>query len=197
MRKIFVINAGQRFGHSEGSFNKELVNWTLEYFNKSENCEIKTTSISDGFDVKEEVAKFVWADIIIYHTPIWWFSLPHDFKKYIDLVFEEGGQTKQIYVSDGRRSSNPKMNYGKGGALQGKKYMITTSWNAPIEAFTIENELFKQTSVDDGVMFGFHIMNTFIGMTQLDSFHFYDIHKDPQIEEKKNLYAKHLKQMFE
>ena len=29
--------------------------------------------------------EFVWADVIIYHTPIWWFQVPNGFKKYIDF----------------------------------------------------------------------------------------------------------------
>lgn len=32
MKKIFVINAGQKFGHSGGEFNHTLTNWTIDYF---------------------------------------------------------------------------------------------------------------------------------------------------------------------
>ncbi|SPZ92322.1 Uncharacterised protein [Sphingobacterium multivorum] len=31
--------------------------------------------------------------------------------------------------------------------MQGKKYMVTSSWNAPETAFTMENEFFDQHSV--------------------------------------------------
>ncbi len=55
--------------------------------------------------------------------------------------------------------------------------MITTSWNAPEGAFTIENELMNLTNVDNGVLFGFHIAMKFIGLSKLDGFHFYDVIK--------------------
>ncbi|WP_369828762.1 hypothetical protein [Flavobacterium sp. 1] len=42
--------------------------------------------------------------------------------------------------------------------LHGTKYMVTTSssWNAPNEAFTLPDEFFGETSVDDGSLFGFY-----------------------------------------
>ena len=83
-----------------------------------------------------------------------------------------------MYASDGRSHKNPAINYGKGGLMHGKKYMVTSSWNAPEEAFTLENEFFDQKSVDEGVLFGFHKMNEFTGMTRLNSFHFHDIEKN-------------------
>lgn len=191
MKKIFVINAGQKFGHSGGEFNHTLTNWTIDYFKQHDGYEVKTTDINNPYDLNEEVDKFVWADLIIYHTPIWWFQVPFGFKEYLDRVFTEGNN-KGIYVSDGRHRINPTRNYGTGGSLQGRKYMLTTTWNAPSDAFTIEGEFFNQHSVDEGVMFGFHRMNAFIGLSKLDSFHFYDIMKNPNIEYYKKAYLRHL-----
>src|SRR6478735_3787968 len=94
--KIFVINGGQVFEHSGGKFNETLFNATQEFFNETTGYEIRATNINDEFDAKQEVENFVWADVIIYHTPIWWFQLPNRFKKYIDEVFTEGHQ-KGIY----------------------------------------------------------------------------------------------------
>src|SRR6478672_4070807 len=103
MKKILIINAGQNFGHSGGRFNNTVTAETLGYFEEKDQVQIKQTTISKGYDPKEEVEKFVWADVIIYHTPIWWFQVPHGFKKYIDVVFTEG-HGKGIYMSDGRSS---------------------------------------------------------------------------------------------
>ena len=193
MKKIFIINGAPKFAHSGGEFNKTLAGWTLNYF-KNSGYEVETTDINDSYNPEDEVKKFVWADIIIYHTPIWWFQIPNELKKYIDEVFTAGHQNG-IYFSDGRRSANPTRNYGTGGLLQGRKYMLTTTWNAPIEAFTIEGEFFKQRSVDDGVMFGFHRMNAFVGLEPLDSFHFYDVMKNPNIEQSEKSYLEHLKKI--
>ncbi|HMM01357.1 MULTISPECIES: NAD(P)H-dependent oxidoreductase [unclassified Dysgonomonas] len=191
MKKIFVINGAPKFAHSGGEFNKTLTNWTVDYFKNNKGYEVKTTDINDSYKPEEEVEKFVWADVIIYHTPIWWFQLPNDLKKYIDEVFTAGHQNG-IYFSDGRRSANPTRNYGTGGLLQGRKYMLTTTWNAPVEAFTLEDEFFKQHSVDKGVMFGFHRMNAFIGLEPVDSFHFYDVMKNSNIKQSEKNYRAHL-----
>ena len=194
MKKIFVINGGQHFAHSGGKFNKTLVDWDQIFFNKENGFELNITDINEPYTTDEEVEKFVNADIIIYHTPIWWFGLPHKFKEYLDMVLT-AGHRKGIYYSDGRKSENPDLNYGKGGSMQGKKYMLTTTWNAPETAFTLEGEFFNQTSVDNGVMFGFHRMNAFTGMEKIEVFHFHDLEKNAtpeRISNYQSLYLEHL-----
>lgn len=109
MKNIFIINGAHPFAHSGGRFNKTLFEKTISYFEKTADFEVKYTSVGDTYDPKAEVNKFKWADLIIYHTPIWWFQLPYGFKKYIDEVFTEGHQNG-IYKSDGRSSSNPNIN---------------------------------------------------------------------------------------
>src|ERR1700750_2781920 len=120
MKKVLIINGGQNFGHSGGKYNDTIAQNTLEVLEKFGNIEVKTTQVSEGFDKDEEVKKFVWADFIIYHTPIWWFQLPNGLKKYIDDVFT-AGHAKGIYMSDGRNAENPEINYGTGGMLGGRK----------------------------------------------------------------------------
>ena len=148
------------------------------------------------YDKNEEVEKFVWADYIIYHTPIWWFQLPNGLKKYIDEVFT-AGHAKGIYMSDGRNAENPEINYGTGGMLGGRKYMLTTSWNAPATAFTLPGEFFSEKSVDDGPLFGFHRMNAFVSLEKMESFHFHDVEKNANIERDMKLYRDHVRNVFE
>ena len=195
MKKILIINAGQNFGHSGGKFNNTVTEETLAFFRDQDDIEVMQTVISNGYKPVEEVEKFVWADVIIYHTPIWWFQLPHGFKKYIDEVFTAGHQ-KGIYHSDGRSSDNPKINYGTGGMLHGRSYMLTTSWNAPETAFTLPGEFFDGHSVDEGALFGFHRMNAFTGMQPLKSFHFHDIEKNADVVRDMENYSHHLEKVF-
>ena len=195
MKKIFVINGGQKFGHSGGKFNKTITETTVDFFENQPGFEVKYTDINEEYDPAEEVQKYVWADVVIYHTPIWWFQVPHGLKKYIDVVFTEG-HANGIYKSDGRSAENPTINYGTGGMLHGRQYMVTTSWNAPKEAFTLPNEFFMETSVDDGPLFGFHRMNAFTGMTPLQSLHFHDVMKNADIQHNLNTYTGHLTKNF-
>ena len=77
--------------------------------------------------------------------------------------------------------------------------MLTTSWNAPATAFTLPGEFFEETTVDEGVMFGFHKMNKFVGMEKLDGFHFHDVEKgatEENIGIFKVNYTNHLEQIF-
>ena len=195
MKKIFIINGGQKFGHSGGRFNDTIANATATFFHSHANFEVKSTNINDDYDPAQEVENFVWADVIIYHTPIWWMQLPFGFKKYIDVVFTEG-HAKGIYKSDGRSAANPTINYGTGGMLHGKKYMVTSSWNAPKEAFTLPGEFFDQHSVDNGALYGFHKMNAFTGMVPLESMHFHDIEKNADVEKDLKSYNNHLTTLF-
>lgn len=180
MKKIFIINGSHPFAHSGGKFNDTLFNNTITYFNSLQGVEVKSIQVGEDYDAKEEVEKFKWADLVIYHTPIWWFQIPFGFKKYLDNVLTEGHQNG-IYESDGRSRKNPQINYGTGGLMKGKKYILTTSWNAPKTAFTLENEFFEQKSVDEGVMFGFHKMNAFTGMELLATHHFHDMEKNADV----------------
>lgn len=193
--KVFIINGGQHFAHSGGRFNETVASWTIDYFTSNPGFEVKMTNINEAYTPEAEAAKYVWADIIIYHTPIWWFQLPHKMKQYIDLVFTAGHQNG-IYHSDGRSRKNPAINYGTGGLLHGRQYMLTTSWNAPKEAFTLPGEFFNEKSVDEGVMFGFHRMNAFTGMRPLESFHFHDVEKGADIERDERTYRAHLEKVF-
>jgi modulator of drug activity B len=194
-QKIFIINGGQVFGHSGGRFNKTLFDATAEFFTSKPGFEIRATDINLDYDPKVEVENYVWADVVIYHTPVWWFQVPHAFKKYIDVVFT-AGHDKGIYRSDGRSAANPAINYGTGGTLHGRKYMLTTSWNAPETAFTLPGEFFNERSVDDGPLFGFHRMNAFTGMKPLESIHFHDVEKNADIAKDLTRYYDHLTKNF-
>jgi modulator of drug activity B len=73
---------------------------------------------------------------------------------------------------------------------------VTTSWNAPEEAFTIPGEFFNQKSVDEGPLFGFHRMNAFTGMEPLESKHFHDIEKNADVEKDMKAWTAHLDKVF-
>ena len=194
---VFIINGGQTFAHSGGMFNNTLTGWTVEVM-KEKGFAYRVTNINDAFDPLAEVKNFKWADVIIYHTPIWWFQLPNGMKRYIDEVFT-AGHDNGIYRNDGRSRKNPDVNYGTGGLMQGKRYMVTTSWNAPQTAFTLEGEFFDRHTVDEGVLFGFHKMNQFVGMTRIEGFHFHDLEKNAtpeRIAEYHKAYVAHINRVI-
>lgn len=199
MQKILVINGGKTFAHSGGRLNTTLTEWDSEFFTPENGFELKITQVGEeNYDANEEVAKFVWADVVIYHFPIWWMYLPFSLKEYFDKVLT-AGHRKGLYYSDGRKANNPERNYGTGGLMQGTRYLVTTTWNAPKTAFTLPEEFFQGRSVDDGVLFPFHRMNAFCGLEPLPSKHFHDVEKNgsPELTASfKVEYLEHLRGVF-
>lgn len=89
-----------KFGNSGGRFNETISKETLNFFQTNSGFEVKTTNINDEYDPAKEVANYVWEDVIVYHTPIWWFQFTHGFKKYIDVVFTEGTPKESTKAMD-------------------------------------------------------------------------------------------------
>jgi NAD(P)H dehydrogenase (quinone) len=51
-------------------------------------------------ELKEEMDKLIWADVIIFNFPLWWFGLPAILKGWVDRVFAMGlayGNGKGVY----------------------------------------------------------------------------------------------------
>ena len=151
---------------------------------------------SDGeLDVAEQLDNHSWADIMILQTPVNWMGVPWTFKKYMDEVYT-AGMGGELCNGDGRSSQAPKENYGTGGTLQGKKYMLSLTFNAPEEAFNNESEyLFQGKSVDD-LFFPMHMNYRFFGMEALPTFACYDVMKDAQVENDLVRFEQHLNQVM-
>jgi len=190
-KNVFLINGHQAWDISPGKLNKSLIDIAREKFT-TKGYEIKYTHIEDEYNVSEEVEKFFWADIIIFQTPVYWMSVPWGFKKYIDEVYMAG--YGKLFDDDGRsRSEDSK--YGSGGMLTGKKYMLSTTWNAPLEALTDSDQFFEGKGVD-GAFFPFHKSQEFIGLEQVPTFACYDVLKNPDIDNDFERFKSHLKQVF-
>ena len=191
-KNILLVNGHQYWEISKGELNKSLIELAEKVLTQKEYS-IKRTHIEDAYDPTEEVEKLMWADFIIFQTPVYWFSIPWGFKKYIDEVYMAGYGI--MFDGDGRTHTDPEKNYGTGGLMQGKKYMLSTTWNAPRGAFNDEAEIFEGKDVDD-VFFYFHKAQKFIGMEHLPAFACYDVIMNPNIEADFKRYEEHLNKLF-
>ena len=192
MKKVLLLNGGKKFAHSDGRYNNTLHDAALAVLDRG-GIDVKVTHIDAGYDVAEEVAKFLWADVIIYQMPGWWMGAPWIVKKYIDEVFTEGHGS--LYASDGRTRSDASKKYGSGGLIQGKTYMLSLTWNAPMEAFTDKEQFFHGVGVD-GVYLPFHKANQFLGMEALPTFITNDVIKMPDVPRYVAEYREHLGKIF-
>ncbi|QTS85195.1 NAD(P)H-dependent oxidoreductase [Ectopseudomonas khazarica] len=192
MKKILLLNGGKAFAHSHGQYNSTLHDAALAFLDRA-GCDVKTTFIDGGYDVDEEVAKILWADVVIYQMPGWWMGAPWTVKRYLDEVFTAGHGS--LYANDGRTRSDASQKYGSGGLIQGKQYMLSLTWNAPVQAFEDPSDFFEGKGVD-AVYFPFHKANEFLGMNALPTFICNDVMKVPDIERDVARYEQHLATLF-
>lgn len=192
MKKILILNGSKRFAHSTGELNDTLTNIAEQQL-LSLGHDVKVTNIDAGYDIQDEIAKWLWADIIIQQAPAWWMGVPWTVKKYIDEIFTIGHGC--LYQSDGRSRQNSEDKYGSGGLLQGKQYMLSVTWNAPTEAFTDPEQFFEGVGVD-GVYIATHKAYQFLGMEPMPTFMVNDAIKNPTIDHDIAQYEQHLKILF-
>ena len=192
MSKILIIDGGKTFAHSKGELNHTLTDVAASQL-RDLGHEVQITVADSDYNVVEEVQKYVDSDVVIYQMPGWWMGEPWTVKKYIDDVFTEGHGS--LYASDGRTRSDGAKKYGSGGLIQGKKYMLSLTWNAPLEAFTDPEQFFEGVGVD-GLYLHFHKANQFLGMEALPTFICNDVIKMPDVPRDIARYRTHLSQVF-
>lgn len=189
---ILLLNGGKAFGHSQGRLNQTLHEHARAVLGALGHA-VQETIIDQGYDIGQEVEKFLWMDAVIWQMPGWWMGEPWTVKEYIDKVFTAGAG--RLFASDGRHRETPTQGYGTGGLLQGKKHMLSLTWNAPIEAFTRAGDFFEGQGVD-GVYLHFRKANEFLGMTALPTFICNDVMKNPQVPQYLADYRAHLEKVF-
>jgi NAD(P)H dehydrogenase (quinone) len=94
----------------------EHMNYMLEQKNASEKGEYIG-------DIIEEHDKVRWADAIIFHFPIWWFSVPAILKGWFDRVLSTGFSWDFGKIYDK-------------GLLTGKKAILVVTTGGPAEYYT-------------------------------------------------------------
>ena len=63
MKNILILNGGKSFAHSKGELNSSLAAFAENFFEQS-NCNVRNTTIEKGYDVDEEISKWLWADLV-------------------------------------------------------------------------------------------------------------------------------------
>ena len=192
MKNILLINGAKTFAHSNGQLNDTLTELAQEVL-LDLGHQVQVTRADSEYDAKAEVEKFLWADTVIYQMPGWWMGAPWTVKKYIDDVFTEGHGS--LYANDGRSRSDASKKYGSGGLIHDKNYMLSLTWNAPMDAFNDAEQFFHGVGVD-GVYLPFHKANQFLGMQTLPTFIVNDVIKAPEVEAYMAQYRNHLTQVF-
>lgn len=189
-KNVLVINGHQYWEISPGRLNATLAEAAKSHL-EAKGYAVAISRTDDPYVPAAEVERFVRADFIIFQTPVYWMSVPWGFKKYIDEVYSAG--YGRLFADDGR--GKPGGLYGSGGLLQGRKYMLSTTWNAPTEAFTDPAQFFEGKDVD-AVFFPFHKTQEFVGLDALPTFTCHDVMKKPDAEGIVKAFVAHLDTVF-
>lgn len=196
MKNALIINAHQFYqGFAEGELNQTMVDVIQEEM-EAIGCEVKLTAIDKGYDVEEEVKKHIWADLIITQSPVYWFGNPWIYKKYVDEVFTVALVQQNLVVDDGRTRKDPSRQYGTGGKMQGKKYMLSLTWNAPKEAFGNKDQFLLEGRTVDDAFIAHTSVYKFCGAEIVPSFSCFDVMKNADVENDIKRLKKHLRAAF-
>ncbi|WP_424934065.1 NAD(P)H-dependent oxidoreductase [Amaricoccus macauensis] len=194
MSKIHILNGAQPYEFAPGKLNETLAERakaTLE----AQGHEVRLTTVAAGYDVQAEVESHLWADVVLLQFPVNWMGVPWSFKKYMDEVYTVG-MGGQLSNGDGRRAAAPKANYGMGGKLEGTRYMISATLNAPAEAFGDPAEPFFEGMSLDDLLRPVHLNAKFFGMTPLPTFGAFDVMKNPDVATDLARFDAHLATTF-
>ncbi len=182
--KTLLINGHEKVSHAKGELNNAFFKVAKNTLTELHH-EIRSVVVDEGYDIEEVVANILWADVIIYQTPVFWFYIPEKFKGFVDKIFSAG--RIRFFMPESET-----MEYGTRGNLTNKSYMLITTWNTPKSVFDNNKTfLMKNKSVDD-VFLPFHLSNRYFGMKQLPSFGTFDIYHNPTISEDLKKYEEHL-----
>ena len=194
MQNVFIINAHQPWPFSEGRLNRTMAE-KAETHLQSKGYIVQTTTMQEDYGIEKEIEKHMWADTLILQTPCNWMGVPWTFKKYMDEVYT-AGMDGRMCNGDGRSREDKSKQYGSGGTLAGKQYMLSLTYNAPLEAFDDpDQEFFNGRGVDD-LFWPMHLNFKFFGMTPLKTFACYDVLKNPDVGNDFVKFEAHLDGLF-
>lgn len=137
-------------------------------------------------DIEQEQEKLLWADIVIFQFPLWWFGMPAILKGWIDRVFA-CGFAYGVGQYDAKHYGS---RYGD-GTLKDKKGMLSVTIGGRKDQYSRRG---INGSIDDLLFPIHHGMLWYAGMSVLPPFIIYEADKisPQQFERYKLQYQKRL-----
>ncbi len=186
MKNVLIINGHQRYENiAEGNLTRAYIDIADKFLTKNK-FNVKHSVVESEYDIKNEVEKFNWADYFIVQYPVYWMGVPWITKKYIDEIFS-AGVGSVTYLDDGRSREDLSKKYGSGGLMKNKKYMISLTYNCPINEFDNKDGFFDGLSLDEANI-ATHKTFQFCGVKPMKSYSVHNIFKsnfDLEVELKK------------
>ena len=196
-KKVLLINTHLTYPNwTEGTLNNSFIQKAKDFF-VAKGFEVLETKVEEGYNPEEEVEKHMEADIIILQTPVNWFGAPWIYKKYVDEVFNSGLNSQKFLSGDGRTREDASKQYGTGGKMQGKKFMVCATFNAPAEAFDNPSQMLMQGKGTADLFLPITSNYRFCSVEIATDYNCFDIFKDGNIAEVLENYPAHLAKVFD
>ncbi len=114
---ILVVTGGYSIFDAKGQLNGFLAHLTEKNLTEKGHKVKFSDTTKDIYDTNREVDKLLWADTIIYITPIMWFNMPAPMVEWLDkiLLYE-----KTFVITE---------EYGEGGLVPAESFMIIATSN--------------------------------------------------------------------
>ena len=160
---ILLVTAGWSIFDAKGQLNGFLAYLSDKNLSaKGHRVKLSDTT-KDTWAVDREVAKLLWADAVIYITPIMWFNLPAPMVRWLDEVLLY--QKTFIITED----------YGEGGQVSADKFMIVATSNLKSSDLGKGFVLRNAPHIDD-VLQPLIMTNHYLGIRdQIPTFHAGDV----------------------
>ena len=156
---ILLVTAGYSIFDAKGQLNGFL-SYLTEKNLQDKGHDVKISDVTkDTWNVDREVGKLLWADTIIYITPIMWFNMPAPMVKWLDevLIYQ-----KTFVITE---------NYGEGGQVPADNFMIVTTSNMKSSDLGKGFVLKDAPHIDD-LMQPLIMTNTYLSIrNQIPTFH--------------------------
>lgn len=157
--KILLVTAGYSIFDAKGQLNSFLAYLTEKNLTEK-NHNVKISDVTkDILDIDREVEKLLWADTIIYITPIMWFNMPAPLVKWFDEVL--------IY----EKTFTITKEYGEGGKVSANNFMIVTTSNLKSSDLG-KGVVLKNSPHIDGILQPLIMTNNYLSIrNQIPTFH--------------------------
>lgn len=175
-KNVLIVDAGIEGAFAKGELNHHYVAMAKEIL-VSKGYNVTITDLNQPYEVKDQQEKFLAADFILVQFPGYWMAGPWQLKRYFDEVF-----SGPITVGGDGRHRGTDAKYGTGGVHTQKRYMLSSTWNAPLSAFDAQDEFWGGIGID-GALKPYHKTFEFLGLKQLPTFVANDVIKNPSHDE--------------
>ena len=160
---ILVVTGGYSIFDAKGQLNGFLAHLTEKNLtDKGHKVKFSDTT-KDTYDVNREVDKLLWAETIIYITPIMWFNMPAPMVEWLDkvLLYE-----KTFVITE---------EYGEGGQIPANNFMVVATSNMKSSDLG-KGHVMKDTPHIDGVLQPLIMTNNYLSIrNQMQTFHAGDV----------------------